>query len=207
METIHVLVIEDNPDDFFLLKEALEDADDILFDIFHSDHFENALSVGEKNAVDVAIIDLQLPDSVGIDTFLSFHRQFPYVPAVIMTGNRDKDLAVKAVQAGAQDYLFKAELSPAAIVRTIRHAIERQRLMTDLQKTQTALEKSLASVRQLSGLLPICSHCKKIRDDKGYWNQVEAYIQEKSEARFSHGICQECAKKYYPDIDIYGDKE
>jgi hypothetical protein len=68
-----------------------------------------------------------------------------------------------------------------------------------------ALAKSLASVKRLTGLLPICSHCKKIRDDKGYWNQVEAYIQENSEARFSHGICKECAKEHYPDMDIYGD--
>ena len=69
------------------------------------------------------------------------------------------------------------------------------------------LQKALLEVKQLSGLLPICSHCKKIRDDKGYWNQIEAYIQDHSEAEFSHGICQECAKKYYPDMDIYDEDE
>lgn len=62
-------------------------------------------------------------------------------------------------------------------------------------------EKTLKEVKQLKGLLPICSHCKKIRDDKGYWNQIEKYILEHSDAEFSHGICQECLKKYYPDID------
>jgi hypothetical protein len=66
-----------------------------------------------------------------------------------------------------------------------------------------ALEKALAEVKTLSGLLPICSHCKKIRDDKGYWTQIESYIHEHSEAEFSHSICRECAKKYYPDMDIY----
>jgi len=58
-------------------------------------------------------------------------------------------------------------------------------------------------IRQLQGILPICSHCKKIRDDKGYWSQVESYIQMRSEAQFSHSICPECAKKYYPDFKIY----
>ena len=67
----------------------------------------------------------------------------------------------------------------------------------------TSLKKALADVKTLSGLLPICSHCKKIRDDKGYWTQIEYYIHENSEATFSHGICQECAKKHYPDMNIY----
>jgi len=67
------------------------------------------------------------------------------------------------------------------------------------------LQKVLSEVKQLSGLLPICSHCKKIRDDKGYWNQIEAYIQDHSDAKFSHSICQECAQKHYPDLDLYED--
>lgn len=67
------------------------------------------------------------------------------------------------------------------------------------------LRDALANVKQLSGLLPICGHCKKIRDDKGYWNQLEQYIHDHTDATFSHGICQECAKKYYPDLDLYPD--
>jgi hypothetical protein len=67
------------------------------------------------------------------------------------------------------------------------------------------LENALANVKQLSGLLPICGHCKKIRNDEGYWDQIESYIQKHTEAVFSHGICGECAKKYYPDYDIHKD--
>jgi hypothetical protein len=70
------------------------------------------------------------------------------------------------------------------------------------KKTIDKLENALVEVKTLSGLLPICSHCKKIRDDKGYWNQIEVYIHEHSDVRFSHGICQECIKKYYPDYDV-----
>ena len=67
------------------------------------------------------------------------------------------------------------------------------------------LKDALGKVKKLSGFLPICAYCKKIRDDKGYWKQIENYIRDHSEAEFSHSICQECAKKYYPDFDICDD--
>ena len=70
---------------------------------------------------------------------------------------------------------------------------EKSKVIADLQE-------ALAKVKTLSGFLPICASCKKIRDDKGYWNQIEAYISEHSAAEFSHGICPECVEKLYPDI-------
>ncbi|MCA1786482.1 MAG: PAS domain S-box protein [Desulfotignum sp.] len=78
--------------------------------------------------------------------------------------------------------------------------------VTELKKTRQKLEKALANVKQLSGLLPICSHCKKIRDDQGYWNQIESYLDKHSDAKFSHGICQDCLKKYYSEF-YNGDDE
>ena len=75
----------------------------------------------------------------------------------------------------------------------IKHLIENNR----------KLEDALSQVKLLSGFLPICSSCKRIRDDKGYWNQIESYIRDHSEAEFSHGICPECAKKLYPEINLY----
>ncbi len=68
-----------------------------------------------------------------------------------------------------------------------------------LRKEKEKLEKALSEVKTLSGLIPICSHCKKIRDDKGYWNQVEAYIQQHSDAKFSHGICRDCMQLHYAE--------
>ena len=67
-------------------------------------------------------------------------------------------------------------------------------------KVIAQLQEALAKVKTLSGFLPICASCKKIRDDQGYWNQIEAFLSEHSEAEFSHGICPECAGKMYPDI-------
>jgi hypothetical protein len=81
----------------------------------------------------------------------------------------------------------------------------RKKAEEEREATINELRKALEKVKTLSGLIPICSHCKKIRDDKGYWNQIEAYIQEHSDALFSHSICKECAKKHYPDFDLYDD--
>lgn len=80
-----------------------------------------------------------------------------------------------------------------------RHFTEIESYNQALEQANSKLEDSLKEVKKLSGLLPICSHCKKIRDDKGYWNQIETYIHDHSEAQFSHGICEECLKQHYPD--------
>ena len=72
-----------------------------------------------------------------------------------------------------------------------------------LLQEQERLKDALSRIKTLSGMLPICATCKKIRDDKGYWSQIESYIRQHSEAEFSHSICPDCAKKHYPDFDIY----
>ncbi len=77
---------------------------------------------------------------------------------------------------------------------TIKEAEEKQRDLV------ASLQDALAKIKTLSGILPICSSCKKIRDDKGYWNQVELYVRDHSEAEFSHSICPECAQRLYPDL-------
>jgi len=81
-------------------------------------------------------------------------------------------------------------------------AIEKSKTVK-LEEAYHNLQKALEKVRPLSGILPICSHCKKIRDDRGYWKPLEVYISQHSDAEFSHGICPECAKKYYPEMKLY----
>jgi HAMP domain-containing protein len=85
------------------------------------------------------------------------------------------------------DELVKANLKLEEDVK------ERERLISEL-------EQALSEVKTLSGLLPICSSCKRIRDDKGYWNQIETYVRDHTDAEFTHGICPECAKKLYPEL-------
>jgi hypothetical protein len=84
---------------------------------------------------------------------------------------------------------------------------ERKIAQIEKEKLIVELKNALREVKTLSGLLPICASCKKIRDDQGYWNQIESYIQIRSNAEFSHSICPDCAKKLYPDIDIYNEDE
>lgn len=83
---------------------------------------------------------------------------------------------------------------------------ERKRIEKEREKLISELQMAMGEVKKLSGFLPICSSCKKIRDDEGYWNQIESYIRDHSEAEFSHSICPECVKKLYPDLEIYDDE-
>ena len=80
--------------------------------------------------------------------------------------------------------------------------LERKKVEKDLEQYVQKLEKALLDVRTLEGFIPICASCKKVRDDSGYWNQVESYIKDHSDAEFSHSICPDCAKELYPDLNI-----
>jgi len=88
------------------------------------------------------------------------------------------------------------------LLHSIVHDVtERKRLEEEREKLIGSLQKALSEIKQLSGLLPICSSCKKIRNDEGYWEQLEIYIKNHSDADFSHGICPECVARLYPDLD------
>ncbi len=199
-QNITVLIIEDSLDDFFLLRRVLEASEEVDAEILHEERLGGGIAVAAHRIIDVAIIDLSLPDSFGLDTYMAFHEKYPLIPTVIMTGFRDHELGFEAVQKGAQDYLFKGEPSSTAIIRTIRYAIERQRLTSKLKI-------AMDHIKQLQGMLPICSVCKSIRDDKGYWNRIESYISDHSEVEFSHSICPTCARELYPELYAEEDPE
>ena len=93
--------------------------------------------------------------------------------------------------------------SPSGFIGITRDISERKQAEEQRDKLISDLQKALVEVKILSGLLPICSHCKNIRDDKGYWTQIELYFHEHSDTEFSHGICPECAKKFYPEMNLY----
>ena len=97
------------------------------------------------------------------------------------------------------------EGKPVCMVGIHQDITSRKQAEAEREKLIKGLEKALSEVKALSGLLPICASCKKIRDDRGYWNQIESYISKHSDAQFSHGICPVCAKKLYPDIKLYDD--
>ena len=86
------------------------------------------------------------------------------------------------------------------VICTSKNITKRKLAEIELKNERDNLLKALKEIKTLSGLLPICSSCKKIRDDKGYWNQIEAYISEHSKAEFSHGICPDCSQKLYSEF-------
>lgn len=98
-----------------------------------------------------------------------------------------------------EDFLSN-DLPTVTLCRWLGNLAGRKRVEEDREKLILQLQDALTKIKTLRGLLPICASCKKIRDDKGYWQQIEVYIQDHSEAELSHGICPECMKKLYPDL-------
>ncbi|SLM28026.1 membrane hypothetical protein [Desulfamplus magnetovallimortis] len=156
-------------------------------------------------------------------------RDFPYYVAVMYTKDSILEKWQKETKKDTLMILITSIISLFTIVLAIKQGRKRtiaearllqhqldledtvERRTKELQKTNLALiekngeiEKALKEIKTLRGIVPICSFCKNIRDDKGYWERVEVYVKRHSEADFSHSICPKCAKEHYPDIDIYG---
>ncbi len=196
METksIHTLLIEDNPDDTLLIQRYLTDSPRVKYNVMHVALLADGLKCLQNIFFDVVLLDLVLPDGpTGLDTLEKVYALAPHIPIIVMTGHDDDELAIQAVQKGAQDYLVKGQIAGNMLGRSIQYAIERKKLLIQI-------EQSAKEIRKLRGFLPICANCKKIRDDKGYWTQVETYISNHSDTEFSHGICPDCAAKLYPTL-------
>lgn len=199
---IRVLIIEDNPADARLIKELLNDAsaspagqaNETRYEVTSENNLCAGLERLKTGCVDVVLLDLALPDSAGYETFHRVQAGAAQLPIILLTGLQDETLGFEAVRQGAQDYLIKGQSDGNLLARVIHYAIERKRLLNQLKE-------ALANVKTLSGLLPICSHCKKIRNDTGYWDSVESYLRRHTEARFTHGMCPECLTKWVAESE------
>jgi phosphoserine phosphatase RsbU/P len=141
----------------------------------------------------LAVLDWVMPGLDGVEVCRTLRAANSPEPAyvILLTARDAKADVVAGLASGANDYVTKpfdrAELQ--ARVRVGQRVVE---LQHTLAARIRELEDALAQVKQLQGLLPICSYCKKVRDDKNYWQQVEAYIAERADVQFSHGICPDC---------------
>ena len=196
LDHIRVFLIEDNNDDVFLIRRFLSSSMNMQIDVDVADTLSSALKRLREGTYDVILSDLSLPDSWGLDTFDKVHAANPDIPIIILTGLDDDEAALSAVHQGAQDYIIKSRINSRSLIRVIRYSIERQSLLVQL-------EHSRNEIKTLRGLLPICASCKKIRDEKGSWKQMESYISEHSQAQFSHGLCPDCAMKAEEEVQRF----
>ena len=148
-------------------------------------------------APSLAILDWLMPGMDGIEIC----RQLRAVPRsaplylLLVTSKTEKGDLVAGLQAGADDYVAKP-FDHDELRARLQVGVRMVNLQRALADRVRDLEQALSKVKQLQGLLPICSYCKKVRDDKNYWQQVETYVSEHSQARFSHGICPSCYQEH-----------
>jgi phosphoserine phosphatase RsbU/P len=153
------------------------------------------------NAPKLAILDWLMPQMDGTEVCRKIRQAATALPAyiILLTSRNAKKDIVAGLESGANDYVTKpfdrGELQ--ARISVGRKVLGLQQTLTD---RVCELEKAMAQVIQLQGLLPICCYCKKIRDDNNYWQQVEGYLATRTDVRFSHGICPECLKTALEDL-------
>jgi DNA-binding response OmpR family regulator len=144
----------------------------------------------------LAILDWMMPGMDGLEICqkIRAHSRTESAYVILLTARDNREDLIQGLQAGADDYIAKP-FDNRALQARLGVGLRVLRLQKALAFRVEELEKALARVKQLQGLLPICSYCKKIRNDQNYWQQVEGYLSEHSEAQFSHGICPDCYEK------------
>lgn len=143
-ETLKVLLVEDNPGDARLVQEMLNEINGRTFEVKRVNRLSAALKVLAEEEVDTILLDLSLPDSQGLDTFLEIQAHAAQIPIVVLSGLDDKTLAFEAVRRGAQDYLVKWDVNDNLLIRSIQYAIERKRLEEALRQARAHLERRVA---------------------------------------------------------------
>jgi len=208
-----ILIVDDSRDEQELLSTWLRasgygslmvaDSAEAAFEILGRDNAGQ-----RRGAVDLILMDIMLPGVDGLEAcrWITATEWLQDIPIIVVTAKTGEKDLLAAFAAGAMDYIRKP-VNPAELVarvssaltlkeeRTARKAREQELLM----RTQE-LERALREVKVLRGLIPICAKCKRVRTDRGNWQRLEEYIQDHSEAEFSHGVCQVCMKEVYPDV-------
>lgn len=178
-----------------------------------------AITVTDAYRPDLVLMDIYLKGEMdGVEATTTIKEQYG-IPVIYLTANTDEHTFQRAKVTEPYGYLLKPfderELHTTIEIALYKAATERE-LATYRQDLEESLAErdlligqlkdALAKVKTLSGLVPICAACKSVRDDQGYWEQIEAFIRNHSDAEFTHLVCPTCAKKLYPDLDLYPDE-
>jgi YesN/AraC family two-component response regulator len=198
---VSVLYVEDEPVTRSTIAAMLERQ---ITTVLQAGNGREGLESFQAHRPEVVVTDIRMPVMSGLDMAREIKALAPRTHVIVTTAHNDTEFFLDAIDIGIDQYVLKPvdrdrlfaairkSQEVLSLERTIRFKdVEQKKLIKELQD-------ALQNIKTLQGLIPICASCKKIRDDKGYWNQIEAYISEHSSAEFSHGICPECAKKIYP---------
>lgn len=207
-----ILIVDDSPDQQALLRSILGKAG--YNDVLSADSARSASALlhldGEtpSQRIDLILMDVLMPEQDGVETCRQIKRcaHFQDVPVIMVTAKNDLSNLKEAFAAGAMDYISKPVNSIELLARVSSALLLKQEMdrrknrELELRRSNEELQKALKEVKVLRGLIPICASCKKIRNDGGFWQQLEEYLGEHSEAEFSHGLCQPCIRKLYPGV-------
>jgi DNA-binding response OmpR family regulator len=197
---VKVLIADDDPISLRLLESTLIRAGYEV--VVTKDGLEALKRLSASTGPKLAVLDWMMPglDGVEVCRRLRGRPDVGYVYIVLLTVKQGKENLVIGFEAGADDYLIKP--FDSVELRSRIAAGERLlNLQTALGAKVAELEAALSHVKQLQGLIPICMHCKKIRDDASTWHRLETYIQQHSEAVFTHSLCEACREEHYPSFD------
>lgn len=207
LQVIRVMLVDDDEDDYFITKELLLECEGTRFELDWVDNYEGALAAIPASDHDVYLIDYYLGSGNGVDLLTEVVKAGMSAPVIMLTGLGDREVDLRAMKAGAADYLVKGQIDAPLLERSIRYAIERKRAQEERERLISELQDALTKIKTLRGLVPICSKCKNIRDDKGYWTQVEVYIREHTDADFTHGLCPKCYDELMSEIERHGSED
>ena len=162
---------------------------------------KQALSVVENVRPDLILLDVYMPGMNGFEVcrVLKDNEETRDIPVIFLTADGEKQTILEGFAIGAVDYVTKPFVAAELLARVRTHiALKRSR--DELERTVAELNEALAEISTLRGIIPICAKCKNVRDDKGFWQQVECYVSDRSDAEFSHGVCPGCAQELYPEL-------